>query len=563
QFDRYECRQDLGGGMTDVYRAWDSRLHREVVVKILRPDAAGQEDMRQRFLREARLACRCRHENVVVTFDAGEFEGRPYMVMEFMEGRPLSALIQSGELTGSQQILRIAYELAGAFEHVHSLDIIHRDIKPANIWIEPSGRSKVLDFGIAKTPDLSYTSVDLVFGTLPYMAPEQLMGKPVSKSVDIYAFGATIFEMFTRRRLVSAATVEEVYGEILAGAENAVSNAVEIPDSVKPVLARCLNKDPEQRYANFSEVRSAFSLLQSQPATEPGLAWAAPGEPAQTSSRPAWLLPVVGLVLLTLVGAALWFALIRRPEPASSEASESLPAVLSDPAGDMRLIPAGDAVIGPDRRRVPVATFYMDQTEVSNGVYIRFARSTGRPVSPEQEAAEAQLPVTNISFDDAAAFAKWANKRLPTAVEWEKAARGREGKPFPWGDAATHGRANIPSYDGEERSLLAVSSLAEGDSSFGIRNLIGNVWEWVDASGQPDPDHFKNAMQLLPNIDPPLSPSEPFHQIRGGSYRFYVPKDQLSSLISDYSLIPARGRAKDVGFRCARSAGAQAQEGTK
>src|SRR5262245_52397578 len=167
QFCRFECKEHLGGGMTDVYRAWDTRLEREVAIKILRDDANA--DTRQRFVREAQLACRCRHENIIVTYDAGECEGHPYLVMEFLEAQSLRSAIDRGQLTDEKRILKMAYDVAGALEHVHSLDIVHRDIKPANICIDGSGKVKLIDFGIAKTPDWDQTAANVSVGTLLYM----------------------------------------------------------------------------------------------------------------------------------------------------------------------------------------------------------------------------------------------------------------------------------------------------------------------------------------------------------------------------------------------------------
>jgi serine/threonine-protein kinase len=219
----------------------------------------------------------------------------------------------------------------------------------------------------------------------------------------------------------------------------------------------------------------------------------------------------------------------------------------------MVLVPAGDALIGPDRQRTHVAAFYIDRTEVTVSAYQAFLGQTGARAPAGFDAGHSDLPVVNVSFDDAQAFARWANKRLPTAVEWEKAARGSAGQTFPWGNDAGDGVANVPPRQGEATRLEPASARAQTDSPYGVRNLVGNVWEWVDTRRDPEPEEFKMLQARLRNLRPPLTPTEPFHMIRGGSYRFFVPRDMLSSLVVDSGAMPARVGMPDIGFRCARS----------
>src|ERR1700685_798228 len=168
---RYRCEQYLGGGMAGVYQARDTELPRDVAIKILKPSNQDEEDVRTAFLDEMQLATQCCDENIVVIYDKGEFEGCPFIVMEFLRGNNLADLIKTSALGGLKNILRIALQLANAMECVHGQNIVHRDLKPQNLTVEPSGRVKLVDFGIAKSIGWNKTQAGFVKGTAYYMAP--------------------------------------------------------------------------------------------------------------------------------------------------------------------------------------------------------------------------------------------------------------------------------------------------------------------------------------------------------------------------------------------------------
>jgi formylglycine-generating enzyme required for sulfatase activity len=204
---------------------------------------------------------------------------------------------------------------------------------------------------------------------------------------------------------------------------------------------------------------------------------------------------------------------------------------------------------------VLVEAFYIDRTEVTNRAYAKFCAESSHPPPPGLVAAAPELPVVDVSFEDAQAFARWAGKRLPTAAEWEKAARGAQGLTFPWGNEFRAGVANIPaSADAARKAALApADSGAAGASPCGALNLVGNVWEWVNAPATPPQGaDFAAYEKLFQDLSPALSPAEAFFQVRGGSFRFYVPAGETPALVYDSSPIPARARKPDIGFRCAR-----------
>jgi serine/threonine-protein kinase len=250
-----------------------------------------------------------------------------------------------------------------------------------------------------------------------------------------------------------------------------------------------------------------------------------------------WATPAVAVS--ALVVAVVLFT--RRPWPPERELSLS--------SGDMVLVEDGPALLGKERQPVHVRDFYIDKTEVSNRAYAAFCGATGHPKPAGFDETRAELPVVNVSFYDAQAFARWAGKRLPTDIEWEKAARGRNGRMYPWGNDLRILAANI---DGD--GPTPVSAYPEGASPYGALNMLGNVSEWADKSGFPSDARLERLQKILPGLSPPLYWDEPHYQIRGGSYRARQTRNDLTHLLDVFELMPARATLPDIGFRCARAA---------
>jgi formylglycine-generating enzyme required for sulfatase activity len=252
---------------------------------------------------------------------------------------------------------------------------------------------------------------------------------------------------------------------------------------------------------------------------------------------------LVVLVLLTVVaavaGGLIWYK--RRPQ------LQTLPFTLDTPTGKMYLVPAGQFLHGPNAAETAmVPAFYIDATEVTNATYARFCRETGRALPPGFPTGKPLLPVVNVNIEDADAFARWAGKRLPDALEWEKAARGTRGPRFPWGDAAEPRRANVAgSPSVREPGLLPADSMPQHASPSRALHMAGNAAELVRTTVKPDQATFERFAQLM---RPPPARNESWFSARGGSW--LRPIEDAS--VSSYIAVPGRYRAPDIGFRCAR-----------
>ncbi len=267
----YEIVGKIGaGGMGEVYRAHDPRLDREVAVKVLPSDTLTDDSARARLVREARMASKLNHPNICTVHDVGEAQGQTYIAMELVEGDSLASLLARGALP-LEQILLYGSQVADALAHAHQRGVVHRDLKSANIVITPEGRAKVLDFGLAKriegealaeattlSTDL-LTSPGTVAGTLAYMAPEQLQGKPADERSDIWALGVVLYEMAAGNRPFHGQTGFELSASILEKPLPPLPAAT--PPALASVIERCLAKEPGHRYQRASELRAALEAI--------------------------------------------------------------------------------------------------------------------------------------------------------------------------------------------------------------------------------------------------------------------------------------------------------------
>ncbi len=259
---KYDVEQFLGGGMSHVYRARDRVLGRRVALKILTEHGVADAEAKARFLQEARMASNIKHENVISVYDFGEEQGRPFMVMEYLEGESLRQAIRNGRSGDFHRRVRIAIMVARALDYIHANKIIHRDVKPENIHIDASGKVTLMDFGIAKTEGVELTRPGFTLGTPYYMGPEQVLGKPLTPQADIYSYGVLLFELFTGTKPLGGESVEKIFEKILNEPLNLEPlKKLKLPTVISEIIAKCTAKDPAQRPQSLEGVCDQLEAL--------------------------------------------------------------------------------------------------------------------------------------------------------------------------------------------------------------------------------------------------------------------------------------------------------------
>ena len=296
---RYRIEQPLGqGGMASVYLAHDEELDRPVALKILADNLAGDATFRDRFEREAQLAARLSHPNVVRVFDVGESEGRPFIVMEYVEGDTLAdELARHGALEPVRAV-GLALQICSGLEAAHASGLVHRDVKPRNLLLRPDGVLKIADFGIARAAESTrLTEIGTILGTAAYLAPEQAEGLEETPAADLYSVGAVLYELLTGLVPYAATSLVELLAQQQAGPPAPIGG---VPASLELAVVRCLEPDPTERPPSAGAL--AAELTAAQAPTIP-LERGAPGPPVLHvgSQRRRWgVLVLLGLALLAL-----------------------------------------------------------------------------------------------------------------------------------------------------------------------------------------------------------------------------------------------------------------------
>jgi serine/threonine protein kinase len=308
-FPQLEIIGFLGqGGMGAVYKARQPALDRVVALKILPSASAQDPGFAERFNREARALARLNHPNIVTVYDFGQADDTPYFLMEYVEGSTLRQVAQSGRLT-PRETLGVVVQICEALQFAHDQGIVHRDIKPENILLDSKGRVKIADFGIAKVlepgrSDLSLTGARDVVGTAHYMAPEQFEHpQSVDHRADIFSLGVVFYELLT--------------GELPLGKFAPPSEKAEGDARLDEVVLHTLEKEPDRRYQQASEVKTAIEGLADSPASEP------PREPAQAARKRLWVAAAV--LLLICVGGILAALFSREKTPVPTNLKPSAP----------------------------------------------------------------------------------------------------------------------------------------------------------------------------------------------------------------------------------------------
>ena len=307
QLGRYRLVETLGrGGMAVVYRGEDDELRRPVAIKVLADNLAADDTFRKRFLREAKLAARVGHPNIAHVYDSGEAGGRPYIVMEYVEGETLADLIRRRGKLDPPEAVELALQACDGLEHAHVSGLVHRDVKPQNLLVREDGTVKIVDFGIARSQHgTRLTEVGSVLGTAAYLAPEQAAGEEVTPATDVYALGVVLYELLTGKTPYTYETLTQ----LLVGQQDQPVQPVrelspDVPPALEDVVMRCLARLPQYRPPSAAALAEQlrFALGDQTAPTR-----VAPAPPRwQTPLRRVWLVAAgVALAVFLVVFLAL------------------------------------------------------------------------------------------------------------------------------------------------------------------------------------------------------------------------------------------------------------------
>jgi serine/threonine-protein kinase len=403
-FCHYRIVERIGaGGMGEVYRARDTKLNRDVALKVLPEVFARDTERMARFRREAQVLASLNHPNIATIYGLEESNGNCALVMELVEGPTLAEriavtppsrrLTEVGRMPALQmdEPLNIAKQIAEGLEYAHERGIIHRDLKPANVKVRPDGTVKILDFGLAKaleetpaagslsdSPTISAaaTRKGMILGTAAYMSPEQARGKTVDRRCDTWSFGALLFEMLSGKQAFAGEDVSQTLAAVIMKEPDWTLPAT-TPASIQGVVRRCLNKDPRRRLRDIGEARIVIEdTLSGSP--DVGAVREPPREPMWSRVLP-WGIAVA--LALALVGTLVWVALRPAPRPPT----RPIRLVVTLSPGD-RLAPGllGQIALAPDASRLVYAANHSGSTRL----YVRAVdRFEATPI-PDTEGAE-------------------------------------------------------------------------------------------------------------------------------------------------------------------------------
>ncbi len=534
------------GGMGKIYKARDTRLERICVVKEMISSYKTQEDIDyciKRFKAEAMILARLKHDNLPEVYDYFVDRGRYYLIMEYVEGNDLEIILEQKGKPGlpdtdvvswSKQILSVLIYL-----HEQTPPIIYRDLKPSNIIIRKAdNRAMLIDFGIARVVQ-SKTQKTAV-GTVGYTPVEQYRGEPEPRS-DIYALGVTMHHLISG--VAPIPFQFEDLKKIVSGISHRVSD----------VVMKAVEHEPEDRFSSAREMLDALTGKTSEVKNE-------------KKPRKVEVVEV-------------------KPPPKASDTRVVLhPTIASEKDNStMILIPEGEFLMGNDRgpedempaRQVHLRPYYIDKYPVTNGQFETFVKNTGYKGKLDWQLYSTpqtiKHPVINITWNDARNYAGWAGKRLPTEAEWEKAARGTDGRLYPWGNDVRLNNCNNLYLNekrlaGERAKLLEMEEkyllyfkrkswrgtlptgcFPDGASPYGVMDMIGNVFEWC--FDWYDKDYYKGAPSYNPQGPGDDNESSFFRgkALRGGSWNKEIYTCSQRTCKGNKDISPL-----EWGFRCVK-----------
>ena len=659
QLGKYEILEKLGEGATsEVYRARDTVLGRDVALKLLKPALMADPDSFERFTREAHAAADLFHDHIATVLDMAEADGRYFITMRLIPGESLDkAISRKGPLSWDETV-RMARQIGSALDFAHSRGFLHRDVKPTNIIQTPLGDYVLADFGLMRammsTGLTSHTGA--ILGTPAYIPPEIWNNQKASPATDQYALACVVYEALTGQVLFAGETPIAVLTKHVNGPQFPEKWPEGVPEGVGEALQKALAKEPGERYASAGEFAGALERAgQKQPQAlelpafpeastrtngmkaeqeaqreeeagrvkerddtierlkkefEQALAARQHGkakriigrlENLQVDTRTlearlkmmpkkispwVWAAVSMGVVILGIgyiVGHPFVQAAIPTATPATQAPSTAVPATAAPatqalvstfdvgstwprPMDGMVMIyvPAGEFLMGSaasdtmaqsdeePQHSVYLDAYWIDKTDVTNAEYA-LCVSAGICRSPSNPSSQTRTnyygnsqydnyPVIWVNWNDAQTYCQWAGARLLSEAEWEKAARGTDGRIYPWGSASPD--QSLANYNGQVGDTSAVGSYPSVAGPYGALDMSGNVWQWVN-------DWFDaNYYASSPGSNPQGPSSGTIRVLRGGawgSFEFAV----RAAFRFGYDPTDAR---YDFGLRCSRSA---------
>ena len=514
-----------GGGFGEVYKVQNFKTGSYFALKTLREEHLGNEELKKAFIDEVIMWLQLgEHKNIARAIQRFTLEGRDFLLVELVDGMQLDDLREEEdeERLSLWQALDVGIQFCDAMIYCRSRvdKFVHRDIKPNNIMYTRKRTLKVIDFGLAECAGWQTIMSEKQAGTPPYMAPEVLAkGRPTVKS-DLYSFGITWGVLLTGEAAISLKT----NGEEILRKKGVPKKAIEI-------FKECVNR---RGYSNFKELKIALLSLKEDIASEK-----IPVSEDRICAECEYVPCTSGIVKCPLCHGPLisWRKMVEFVHIPEGR-------FIKGCSRDMALrfvkgtgIPEENINVLQEYRyeKVLMEGYAISKYPITNREYYEFAKDTGYPFpdhwAPDDPPFPLRLsshPVVNISFRDAEAFCKWMgekrgiNVRLPSPLEWEKAARGTDGRLYPWGDRFESDRcwgAETPEEGWEGIRTTPVGDFPYGNSPFGLEDMGGNVWEWIESF-------------------------DPYKELRGGSWKYPAKVAALSFL----SLISAAPEHKDVDF---------------
>jgi len=508
---RYRIIRQLGqGGFATIYRAEDMSLKS---VCALKENLDYWEESQRQFERESQILAGLCHPNLPRVFD---YFFQPaigqYLVMEYVEGYDLQDVLDRvNQPLLEKKALEWIVQICDALIYLHTQTppVIHRDIKPANIKVTPTNRAMLVDFGVAKIYDPDKRTTMAARAVTPGYSPVEQYGHGTTDAqTDQYALAATLYHLLTGTR--PPESIERVTGAVL---EQPRKFNGSISLHVEAAILRGMQVLATDRFSTTADFKQALQRpLAPQVASQPHLS-----KPSSQRVSPAGSIPQQSP---TMPGS--------RPANARAAPTSRKTAVRIE----WITIPAGEFLFGEELRKVFLPAFEIARFPVTNQQYRFFLAANPSQAAPEYwkgreyPLGKGKYPVTGVSLHDAVAFCQWFGCRLPREDEWEKAARGVDGKPYPWGEAWQEGQF-CNNYDSHIGGVTPVDKFPAGRSPYDVWDMAGNVWEWTSSEAQ----------------------SSFMHVVRGGSWRLF---SRYAVQVTARSMLLLEEKRDDLGFRCAR-----------